>query len=194
MKSMRRKREAALASILFWYTSRNHKKEIHVKDQVIQPMDIHQDFTDTATISSWQNMVLQHPVSPVFFGMTSHQRVLLKHQVADLPDRASYFLLFGPFFILIVVTLTLLQHGLIDSHLTSPSLTSCPPEAMKDLFACQLPLMRTNLFILDKIKEKPLGIFRLAPQGDELAGVGSKSHLFNLFDIRFFPNIHVFLL
>jgi hypothetical protein len=65
---------------------------------------------------------------------------------------------------------------------------------MKDLLACQLPLMRTNLFILEKIKEKRPGIFRLVPQGGGLAGVGSKSHPFYLFDIRFFPNIHVFLL
>nr|BAD38396.1 hypothetical protein [Oryza sativa Japonica Group]BAD38607.1 hypothetical protein [Oryza sativa Japonica Group] len=36
---------------------------------------------------------------------------------------------------------------------------------MKDLLACQLPLMRTNLFILEKIKEKRPGIFRLVPQG-----------------------------
>ncbi len=41
--------------------------------------------------------------------------------------------------------------------------------------------------------EKHIGVFRLASQGGELVGIGSKSHPFYLFDIRSFSNIYVFL-
>lgn len=41
--------------------------------------------------------------------------------------------------------------------------------------------------------EKRLRVFRLAPEGGGLAGLGLKPHPLYLFDIKSFPNIHVFI-